>query len=237
MIFRAVHDNFLPTDSYLALVFKIPFPELPDMPKPESIDSSICSHKKNVPLWQLRQAQFMNNLREKDYLEERLKNFYTPPDMPPPYDKQDSLRYEYKVVADVLDQRNKKVIERSNSALTRSLHHKRRKNCEIILRALNATLSKYDAARNDVFFSYQGLLQIIDEKLIRTSNRTKRAWIDISPIAETVFGLAQAKHVCSLQRSVEHLFTNQNKLANDSSDLFQQLAAFANITTRRIDTV
>ena len=105
------------------------------------------------------------------------------------------------------------------------------------MRALNATISKYDAARNDVFFSYQGLLQIIDEKLIRTSNRTKRAWIDISPIAETVFGLAQAKHVRSLQRSVEHLFDNQNKIANDSSTLFQQLAALANITTRRIDTV
>ena len=36
---------------------------------------------------------------------------------------------------------------------------------------------------------------------------------------------------------MEHLFANQHQLANDTSDLFQQLASLANITTRRIDTV
>ena len=57
--FRAVHDNFLPTDSYLALVFTIPFPELPVMPIAENIDPGICRRNYSIPSWQVRQTLFM----------------------------------------------------------------------------------------------------------------------------------------------------------------------------------
>ena len=106
-----------------------------------------------------------------------------------------------------------------------------------VIQALNATLTRYQAARNDVIFSYEGLVDVLNRKSFRNSNRTKRAWIDISPIVETIFGLAQAKHVRLLQRNVEHLFQNQQQLANDSLDLFKQLSMLANITTRRIDNI
>ena len=78
VIFRAVHDNFLLTDSYLALVFKILFLELPVMPLVDTIDPGICQCNFSVAQWQVCQALFMNKVKEEDYFTARLVKYYDP---------------------------------------------------------------------------------------------------------------------------------------------------------------
>ena len=194
----------------------------------------MCKRNYTIPSWQVRQSLFMEKVKEMDFVESELSRFYSPQQRPTlTNEKGENVETcNSKEQTDALFQ-----LRRRQRHVQKLLMRKRYVNCVQVLQALNATLTRYKAARNDVLFSYKGLVNVLDRKLIKYSNRTKRAWIDISPIAETIFGLAQAKHVRLLQRIVEHLFENQHQLANDTSDLFNQLSMLANITTRRIDNV
>ena len=165
VIFRAVHNNFLPTDSYLALVFKIPFPELPVMPIPQSIDSSICHRNYSVPLWQVRQAFFMDKVKDKDYLEARLSRFhYAGSQFTKTKDEANVDNIPISdAAASILRNFDDIRLRKRYDDIAHRLGIKRKQNCTIILKALNATLTKYQAARNDVFCSYQGLAASVSQ--------------------------------------------------------------------------